>query len=684
MDSLKGMYNIAFVKLFISLLFTILLNHLCQRGLGIISWIIVFIPFMLMSLVSALLIVMLGMDVKTGKLNIPEEKEEPTKEEDAREKAIANYGMNRTKDDYMKIMKKLGYLNLSSKAGEKVINPAYDESYYTQDSREEYELVKSGSGTNKMKTQILAEEIYFLLKNKISNNEIRLEKDLGGKVRNMMIEQCDSAIDILYQDLHYRLSKIYGVYDMEDSKHEDGIRKALEEISTWGVLRDLEGRTVLSDEMNMESVRDYTDMMVNSDPEWINKVMSSYKRKMSSRYESRCEKIQVKIDNYAAQRNIDFGDIINYAGNSGYNSAYNDAYTSAVAGVGELWSRRPTQQQNRQYIDLPKTAETTTGRCTGGAASNILPSAPCVNGNCYGVGERCGTNEVCGSGCCYNNKCMYYEANSLTCGGQPCSGSNWADPSVVGRTSADAMTNEVARRTGGGEVGQQLCQRKVTADRSDAGGGWGLDLSFKCGDTEVSIGPSPENNSKTSADSYNLSSNACPTRVDKSNWSGRHPSTGDQYNDKFDITVSDCISSTAATAAPFVPAPKQKIIIKFKTGTIRWDQSNDPFHVEFYKGDKTTKIGEKQKLFDSIGVDTEIEKEFELDGVGPNDKIWVKVLTDSNDGLTLKKFTTIYNNQTIEYTNIDSTAGGAPDNTVGNMDKNQKTIPIRWFTKINE
>ena len=152
-----------------------------------------------------------------------------------------------------------------------------------------------------MKTQILAEEIYFLLKNKISNNEIRLEKDLGGKVRNMMIEQCDSAIDILYQDLHYRLSKIYGVYDMEDSKHEDGIRKALEEISTWGVLRDLEGKTVLSDEMNMESVRDYTDMMVNSDPEWINKVMSSYKRKMSGRYESRCEKIQVKIDNYAAQ-----------------------------------------------------------------------------------------------------------------------------------------------------------------------------------------------------------------------------------------------------------------------------------------------------------------------------------------------------------------------------------------------
>ena len=46
----------------------------------------------------------------------------------------------------------------------------------------------------------------------------------------MMIEQCDSAIDLLYQDLHYRLSKIYGIYDMEDSKHENAIRKALGEM----------------------------------------------------------------------------------------------------------------------------------------------------------------------------------------------------------------------------------------------------------------------------------------------------------------------------------------------------------------------------------------------------------------------------------------------------------------------
>jgi len=67
MDSLKGLYNMAMVKVFVSILFTILLNHLCERGLGIISWIIVFIPFMLMSLIVALLLTTFGLNPTTGK-----------------------------------------------------------------------------------------------------------------------------------------------------------------------------------------------------------------------------------------------------------------------------------------------------------------------------------------------------------------------------------------------------------------------------------------------------------------------------------------------------------------------------------------------------------------------------------------------------------------------------------------
>lgn len=66
-DTFKGMYNIAFIKLWVALIFTILLNFLCNKGLGIISWIIVFIPFILMTVIVTLLLVMFGLDPLTGR-----------------------------------------------------------------------------------------------------------------------------------------------------------------------------------------------------------------------------------------------------------------------------------------------------------------------------------------------------------------------------------------------------------------------------------------------------------------------------------------------------------------------------------------------------------------------------------------------------------------------------------------
>jgi len=44
-DLYKGLYNTAVFKFIIMIMITILLNALCQGGLGIISWMIVFIPF---------------------------------------------------------------------------------------------------------------------------------------------------------------------------------------------------------------------------------------------------------------------------------------------------------------------------------------------------------------------------------------------------------------------------------------------------------------------------------------------------------------------------------------------------------------------------------------------------------------------------------------------------------------
>ena len=69
-DTFKGLYNTAFFKLIVMIIITILLNALCQAGMGIISWIIVFIPFIFMSVIVAILLYVFGLDPATGKLNI--------------------------------------------------------------------------------------------------------------------------------------------------------------------------------------------------------------------------------------------------------------------------------------------------------------------------------------------------------------------------------------------------------------------------------------------------------------------------------------------------------------------------------------------------------------------------------------------------------------------------------------
>lgn len=68
-DTLKGLYNTAMMKVIVTIMVTLLLNILCQQGLTVVSWIIVFIPFILMSVIVTLLLYAFGLDVSSGKLN---------------------------------------------------------------------------------------------------------------------------------------------------------------------------------------------------------------------------------------------------------------------------------------------------------------------------------------------------------------------------------------------------------------------------------------------------------------------------------------------------------------------------------------------------------------------------------------------------------------------------------------
>jgi len=68
-DTYKGLYNAVFVKIIVTIMVTLLLNILCEKGLSIISWIIVFIPFILMTVIVSVILYTFGLKASTGELN---------------------------------------------------------------------------------------------------------------------------------------------------------------------------------------------------------------------------------------------------------------------------------------------------------------------------------------------------------------------------------------------------------------------------------------------------------------------------------------------------------------------------------------------------------------------------------------------------------------------------------------
>lgn len=69
-DAYNGLYNTALLKSCVAIIFTTLLNYLCDIGLGVISWFIVFIPFILMTVIISVLLLVFGLDPTTGKSNV--------------------------------------------------------------------------------------------------------------------------------------------------------------------------------------------------------------------------------------------------------------------------------------------------------------------------------------------------------------------------------------------------------------------------------------------------------------------------------------------------------------------------------------------------------------------------------------------------------------------------------------
>jgi len=62
-DMYKQLYSEALIKFLVMIIFTILLNILCEIKLAIVAWLIVFVPFIFMTIISSTLVYAFGVNL---------------------------------------------------------------------------------------------------------------------------------------------------------------------------------------------------------------------------------------------------------------------------------------------------------------------------------------------------------------------------------------------------------------------------------------------------------------------------------------------------------------------------------------------------------------------------------------------------------------------------------------------
>ena len=65
-DLYYGLYNMVLIKILICTIGTLLLNVLCENNMSVVSWIIVFVPFVMMTVIAVYILLMLRLNPATG------------------------------------------------------------------------------------------------------------------------------------------------------------------------------------------------------------------------------------------------------------------------------------------------------------------------------------------------------------------------------------------------------------------------------------------------------------------------------------------------------------------------------------------------------------------------------------------------------------------------------------------
>jgi hypothetical protein len=94
-DLLRGSFNAAFFKGVLLIMVGTLLQLLCQQGLSIISWVIIFVPFIFLSTIVGILLYTFGLNPSSGTLNTiyePVNKNNDKDQEEKEDKILISQG----------------------------------------------------------------------------------------------------------------------------------------------------------------------------------------------------------------------------------------------------------------------------------------------------------------------------------------------------------------------------------------------------------------------------------------------------------------------------------------------------------------------------------------------------------------------------------------------------------------
>ena len=68
-DIFKQLYNTALIKFIVMIMFFLILNILCEQGLTVLSWFIVFLPFVMMTIMTSLILFVFGLSPNEENIN---------------------------------------------------------------------------------------------------------------------------------------------------------------------------------------------------------------------------------------------------------------------------------------------------------------------------------------------------------------------------------------------------------------------------------------------------------------------------------------------------------------------------------------------------------------------------------------------------------------------------------------